>query len=87
MALTQDTRSFPEGVACADSFKERIWLSRSCAPEEETQMLTLRKGNISISVDVWLRAQHPASEVTAEKYIALYRAALERDGWHVVREQ
>jgi hypothetical protein len=49
-------------------------------------MLTLRKGTISISVDVWLRAQHPASEVTAEKYVALYGAELERDGWHVVRE-
>jgi hypothetical protein len=49
-------------------------------------MLTLRKGTISISVDAWLRAQRPASEVTAEKYVVLYRAELERDGWHVVRE-
>jgi hypothetical protein len=49
-------------------------------------MLTLRKRTISISVDAWVTAQHPASEVTAEKYVALYRAELERDGWHMVRE-
>ena len=47
-------------------------------------MTKLVKGSITIALDTWLRAQHPHSEVTPERYIELYRAELQREGWQVV---
>jgi hypothetical protein len=47
-------------------------------------MTNLVKGGITITLDAWLRAQHPHSAVTPERYVELYRAELQRDGWRVV---
>ncbi len=47
-------------------------------------MTILVKGSIKITLDKWLRAQHPNSTVTPERYIELYRAELQREGWSVV---
>jgi hypothetical protein len=44
----------------------------------------LVKGNITITLDAWLKAQHPHSAVTPERYVELYLAELERDGWKIV---
>lgn len=47
-------------------------------------MISLRKGSVVITVDAWLKAQHPYSGVSAQRYVELYGAELERDGWKVV---
>ena len=47
-------------------------------------MTLLVKGNVKITVDAWLRAQHPHSAVTPERYVELYAAELQREGWTVV---
>jgi hypothetical protein len=47
-------------------------------------MTKLVKGNVSIAVDAWIKAQHPNSAVTPERYVELYLAELQRDGWKVV---
>lgn len=44
----------------------------------------LVKGNITITLDAWLKAQHPHSTVTPQRYVELYVAELERDGWKIV---
>jgi hypothetical protein len=44
----------------------------------------LVKGNITITLDAWLKAQHPHSAVTPERYVELYLAELQRDGWKIV---
>jgi len=55
------------------------------APTADTLGVTkLIKGSISITLDAWLKAQHPHSVVTPERYVELYLAELERDGWKVV---
>lgn len=46
-------------------------------------MVTLRKGSVVITVEAWLRSQHPYSCVSAERYVELYRAELEREGWTI----
>ena len=48
------------------------------------RMTKLVKGSITITLDAWLKAQHPHSAVTPERYVELYLAELERDGWKVV---
>jgi len=35
-------------------------------------MTNLVKGSVTITVDTWLRAQHPQSGMTPERYIELY---------------
>ena len=47
-------------------------------------MTNLVKGTVTITVDAWLKAQHPHSAVSPERYVELYRAELQRDGWRVV---
>ncbi|HEV8250637.1 MAG TPA: hypothetical protein VGQ15_11750 [Gaiellaceae bacterium] len=47
-------------------------------------MTKLVKGSITITLDAWIKAQHPHSAVTPERYVELYLAELERDGWKVV---
>ena len=47
-------------------------------------MTKLVKGNITLTVDAWLKAQPPSSVVTSERYVELYLAELQRDGWKVV---
>ena len=47
-------------------------------------MTRIVKGSVSITVDAWLKAQHPHSAVSPERYIELYLAELQRDGWKVV---
>ena len=47
-------------------------------------MTKLVKGTVTIAVDAWLKAQHPHSVVSPERYVELYLAELERDGWKVV---
>jgi len=44
-------------------------------------MTRLVKGNVTIAVDAWLKAQHPNSAVTPERYLELYLAELQREGW------
>lgn len=44
----------------------------------------LVKGNITITLEAWLKAQHPGSTVTPQRYVELYVAELERDGWKIV---
>jgi hypothetical protein len=44
----------------------------------------LVKGTVTITLDAWLKAQHPHSAVTPERYVELYLAELERDGWKVI---
>lgn len=54
-------------------------------PRADTlDMTKLVKGNITLTVDAWLKAQHPNSAVTPERYVELYLAELQRDGWKVV---
>ena len=43
----------------------------------------LVKGNVTITLDAWLRAQQPHSGITPERYLDLYLAELQRDGWRV----
>lgn len=47
-------------------------------------MTKLIKGTVTITLDVWLRAQHPHSAVTPQRYLELYRAELQREGWTIV---
>ena len=47
-------------------------------------MTKLVKGSVTLTVDAWLKAQHPNSAVTPERYVELYLAELQRDGWKVV---
>jgi hypothetical protein len=49
-------------------------------------MTKLVKGNVTITVDTWLRAQLPHAAVTPERFIELYLAELQRDGWTVERD-
>ena len=54
-------------------------------PRADTFTVTkLVKGNITITLDAWLKSQHPHSAVTPERYVELYLAELQRDGWKVV---
>jgi hypothetical protein len=46
-------------------------------------MTRLVKGSVTITVDAWLKAQHPNSAVTPERYLELYLAELQREGWKV----
>ena len=54
----------------------------SCA--DTLDMTKLVKGNVTLTVDAWLKAQHPHSAVSPERYVELYLAELQRDGWKVV---
>ena len=55
------------------------------APLADTVCMTkLVKGSVTLTVDAWLKAQHPNSAVTPERYVELYLAELQRDGWKVV---
>ena len=47
-------------------------------------MTKLVKGTVTITLDAWLRAQHPHTAVTPERYLELYRTELQREGWTVV---
>ena len=47
-------------------------------------MTKIVKGTISIALDDWLRAQHPNTTVTPERYLELYSNELQRDGWTIV---
>jgi hypothetical protein len=47
-------------------------------------MTRLVKGSVTITVDAWLKAQHPHTAVTPERYLELYQAELQREGWKVV---
>lgn len=47
-------------------------------------MTRLVKGSITITLDAWLKAQRPHTPVTPERYVELYRAELQKDGWKVV---
>lgn len=49
-------------------------------------MIALRKGRVVITVETWLKSQHPYSGVDAERYLELYGAELEREGWEIVRK-
>ena len=50
-------------------------------------MITLKKGPVTISVEAWLKAQHPYSGVDVERYLELYGAELQREGWEIHRPQ
>ena len=47
-------------------------------------MTRLVKGSVTITVDAWLKAQHPNSAVTPERYLELYLAELQREGWKLL---
>jgi hypothetical protein len=47
-------------------------------------MTRLVKGKVTLAVDAWLKAQHPHSAVTPERYLELYLAELQREGWKVI---
>jgi hypothetical protein len=53
-------------------------------PADTFDMTKLVKGSVTITLDAWLKAQHPHSAVTPERYVELYLAELERDGWKVI---
>jgi hypothetical protein len=57
---------------------------RLASRADTSDMTKLVKGSITLTVDAWLKAQHPHSAVTPERYVELYLAELQRDGWKVV---
>jgi hypothetical protein len=76
----------PNGTSASESDARQLlqmrWLHHRRRQEET--MTRLVKGSVTIAVDAWLKAQHPHSAVTPDRYLELYLAELQREGWKVV---